>query len=189
MKFSTKANLAAFLLTLSADLGHAQTVSSYLDKLKNRVEYAIEHDTHIIQFSKGSSAISTSELQKLQDYIGFARQNTCVKQIVLASWSDSNYPIKNGESLDADSQKLANERGQATKLALEKMGINDVESHSMAVHPSWISNLFNTNDSVLKGETTVSSRSDEVIANAGKLLQNAGGPSKVVVLVKTHVKY
>lgn len=189
MKNFSNIILACTIGLLAPELLLGQAVQEYIHKLTGGFEYALANDTHAVGFTKGSSKLSEVEFEKLKGFIELAKENICIKQIVLAAWSDQAYPAEKNNKLSTADQKLAKDRAEIVKTTLTKLGMHDIETHSMAEHPGWLSNLFHTTDSKIKGETSDKTEEGELIANSGKALQNAGGPFKVAVLIRTHMRY
>src|SRR5690606_38329831 len=104
--------------------------------------------------------------------------------VVVAAWSDREFPESKDKTLSDADRKLADKRAESVKTALRNMGLAKIETHSMAEHPGWLARTFNTKDAQLKGEGKVKNSDDLVVAELGKKLREEGGPGKVVVFLR-----
>jgi hypothetical protein len=137
-----------------------------------------------VKFEKGSATLTDTERRTLRAMITAVRDDTKIENIIIAAWSDSQYPAKEGSKLSDADIKLASQRAENVKTVLTELGASDIKIYSMAEHPSWIAKTFRTEEAKVKLSLNgkhIEDRKAEVIAQT---LQSEGGPSSVVVIVK-----
>lgn len=94
-----------------------------------------------------------------------------------------DYP-EQGKQLSDKDKKLADERSKNVKKVLSEFGAKDIDTYSMAEHPSWIAKAFSTDEAEIKASTRGKKVEDRTSANIAKTLKTKGGPSTVVISVK-----
>jgi len=177
--------LSSCIAGFSSTASFAQTVvPGAVEDVKTRVYEAIGKDTATISFEKGKHVVSESERSNLAAVVSAVRSNADISKAVIAAWSDKEYPMKKDQALEKSDRRLANQRAESVRESLMNLGVRDVEIHSMAEHPNWFGRLFNTEDTVVKGEGKIKDINDEHIAEIGRVLRDKGGPGKAVVILR-----
>ncbi len=144
----------------------------------------LEKDSATVNFSKGTAELVPAEQEKLKSLIPNYRNDKEVDKIYVAAWGDRPYPSEKGDKLPDAEEKLAEQRAEKLEEFLEKNGVSDVEKFTMAEKPSWIAKAFHLDSAQVKGaaqNTGTDSLNEDRIE---KLLNQKGGPSKAVVIVK-----
>ena len=173
------------LMSFVAGTSFAETTtSSAIQDIKTRVFELIGKDTATIAFAPGRSTITDSERKNLAAVVAAVRADSTINSAVVASWADKEYPATKGQKLGKKERDLADARNKAINEALLGLGVNTVETHTMAEHPTWFATTFNTNDSKVKGEGKVEDANDQVIAEIGRVLREKGGAGKGVVIIR-----
>lgn len=148
----------------------------------------IEKDLASVTFSKNSTALSAAERNRVSEMAPTYARDKNIEKIIVAAWSDEPYPEKEGERLAESARELAEKRADVIEEILEKGGIADVETYSMAEKPNWFQKAFNFDSAQIKGaaENTGTDNLDE--DRIQKMLNAKGGPSKAVIIVKRHMQ-
>ena len=184
-----KVNYRSAVLLLLAGLTSAQApvfaqgTSAGSD---TRVQYYefLGKDTATVAFASGSSTVEPGEQKNLTDVVTAVRNGAVIASAMVAGWADQDYPVNKGQSLSKAQRKLADARIAAVKKELEKVAVPKIETHTMAKQPTWLSKVFHTEDSVVKGEGKIKDANDQLTAELGKILKDKGGPGKVVVIIR-----
>jgi hypothetical protein len=190
-----KKYLAAVLLASPLTLPSIQvlaaddSVEKSVQEVKTKVYEILDKDTVTVEFKAKSSALAEDERKDLEAVVNAVRADSKVSSVIVAGWADKEYPATKGESLGSAERKLAKARSESVKAALNRIGVKTVEAHSMAEQPSWIGKMFNTKDTVVKGEGVVDSADEKLSADLGRILKENGGPGKVVVIVRREGEY
>jgi len=183
MKCLTATFLAVAVSTVGS-IGFAQESSDVVEKVQTEIYDILDKDLTTVKFEKGSSTLSDTERRTLRAMVTAVRDDTKIENIIVAAWSDSDFPSKEGTKLGAAEKKLADQRAEIVKSVLTELGVSNIKVYSMAEHPGWIAKTFRTDEAKVKLSLNgkhVEDRKAEVVAQT---LQSEGGPSSVVVLVK-----
>lgn len=175
-----------FLMLLSAvGCSHSPPTKSHAEEAEGRAvtnEAAREanaHDFVEIEFRQGSAMLTESAKSSLSSVLKQARESGTIDEVIVLSWSDSNFPSKNLKKLPKEERELAEKRNKSVAEYVKTQRSVDVNSYNMAERPTAFSKLFNTADSKLKnsflaaGLTTTADQSEY-----------ASKASRSVVLVK-----
>jgi hypothetical protein len=173
----------AALMTFAAP-AWAQTSQPTIGDSATDVYKILAKDMTSVTFPKGSDNLSKTDKDHLATLARETNQDATVDKLIVASWSDKEYPAQKDAKLDSADRRLADQRADAVKKALKDAGAKSVETFSMADHPSWLAKTFNTENAKLKGERKVKSTDDEIIADLGRQIRAKGGPSTAVIIVK-----
>lgn len=177
--------LAASLGSITVKYASADTtVSSTVQDIKTKFYELLGKDTATVAFKSGSSVLSESERQNLAAIVSAVRMDATVSSAIIAAWSDKEYPATKGERLSESERSLADARLAVIEGSLLSLGIKNVETHTMAQHPSWIGKLLNTKDAKVKGEGTVEDANDQLATEIGQVLRDKGGPNKAVIIIR-----
>lgn len=181
------------LFSLALGLGcltgvHAQTprdgvaadVAEYDVYLKDLMDNKIT----TITFEKNDLRLSSDAKESLTALAKATKGNKNVDALVVAAWSDANYPAAKGQQLSDANRKLADARKDEIERFLKKAGANDVSAYSMAEQPSWISKTFNTEGALIKNKGRKLTDESKLEAAIGQRIRDAGGPGKGVVVIK-----
>jgi hypothetical protein len=179
--FISTAILGAALSTTALAEG---TVSNAMQDAKTKVFEAFHKESLTIDFSSGSAEISASEQKDLAALIQAAKNDGAIKQVVVASWSDSEYPATKGEELSKAARDLADARNANLSKAIKALGVTSVETYAMTAQPNWIQKTFNTDAAKVKGDGEVKDAEEHLATQIGKTLRDKGGPGKAVVLIR-----
>lgn len=188
-------NLIAVALTtaLTAGAAYAESASSAVkgavQNVKTELFDIMNKETVTVNFKDGSSVVDQGEVNDLKALLTSNKREGKIDSLIIAAWSDKDYPAGQGETLSDADRKLADQRADAVKKTLTSLGAGKVDSYSMAEHPSWIAKTFNTQDAKVKGEGAVKDADDNLTAQIGKQLKDKGGPGTVVVLVRREGDY
>lgn len=178
-------NLFAAEGTLSQKVESAKTqVSAAVDEAKSKIFQWLDKEHVTLNFKNGSTTLEQSELDELKTLVDASKNKAAIEKVMVATWSDKEYPAGQGEKLAEADTKLAEQRAETIKKALSGLGVAKVETYSMAEHPNWISKAFNSEQAKVKGEGTVKSADDQLASEIGKKLRENGGPGTAVVLVR-----
>lgn len=148
----------------------------YIDRL--------EKESVAVEFPKGSSVLSASDQTRINDLTKAWKQEKDIDKIIVAAWSDEPYPAQGKAKLSEASRDLAEKRADTVEDFIEKAGISDVDTFSMAEKPNWFQKAFATDAAQIKGAASnkgIDSLNEDRIR---KMLDAKGGPSKAVIIVK-----
>lgn len=173
---------AAALLTPSAT-SRAEVSNVTIDDTTG-IFQIFERDMTTIRFAPGSSTLSANDRQALTTMAADLKGDPNVAKLVVAAWSDKEYPAGPDQRLSSADRSLAEDRAKHVKDVLVDSGARSVSTYSMAEHPSWLARTFNTAQAKLKGDGRIKSSQDHVIADLGRQIRNHGGPNDVVVIVQ-----
>lgn len=178
--------LAAMFTSVLAAAANAgsEAASEAMKDAKKTAFRLVDKETVAVIFTKGQSAVSESDKADLKALYDAAKADAKIDQVIVAAWSDHEYPANKDQHLDKTDRKLADDRAYHVKQALEAIGAKNVETFSMAEHPSWISKKFRTENAKLKGAVAPKDLDDAAVEEIGKELRRAGGPGKAVVFVR-----
>ncbi|MCX6116515.1 MAG: hypothetical protein NT027_03165 [Proteobacteria bacterium] len=174
-------SLNAGSMLLAAPNANPATTSQ---ELKVKLYEMLGKETAVVNFAEGSSAISETERLNLSAVVSAVRVNSTISKAIVASWADKNYPTAKGQRLSKAERRLADARNESIKTALTNIGVQTIDSHTMAEQPNWISKVFNSEDSMIKGEGKITDPNDLFSAQVGNLLRERGGPGKSVVIIR-----
>jgi len=142
-------------------------------------------DTTTVSFESSSSDLSDWEKSNLRSVVEAAKRDQKVEKVIVAAWSDEDYPASDQKELSDSAKELADERAKAIETALEEYGADNVEVHSMAERPNWFADTFNLRSAQIKrGTAAEGAAQDEQANKIGETLRNKGGPGKAVVIVR-----
>lgn len=136
---------------------------------------AQENATYVteVSFNKDSARLDEFSREKLNDIVMKAKSSGKIDDIKVISWSDKEYPSKNGK-LSKHQDQLAERRAEGIKKHLKDADSSlSVDTFNMAERPNALSKLFKTENSKIKRslETagiTSSENGEEVSPKAGK---------------------
>lgn len=103
-----------------------------------------------IVFAKGASRLTPQEAARLSALTKRLAQKNKAERVVVAAWADQSLPGEQGKPLSEASVKLAEARGEAIRVYLEKSGAKDVEFHNMAKKPTSFAKFIGADDARIK---------------------------------------
>jgi hypothetical protein len=144
-----------------------------------------EKDISVVEFAFGQSTVTDKEKGNLRSLADSVRNDLNLKEIVIAAWSDKEYPVEESLKLMPSDRRLADNRASEVRAVLLRAGISytKISTHSMAVHPGWLAKTFHFKDAILKGDVAIKTSDDRIVASVGKQLRDKGGPGKVVAVI------
>jgi hypothetical protein len=170
--------------SFGAVAAHAENkVGSAVTDVKEKLFQWMDKHSVSVNFDKGSAVVSDGQRSDLKALVEAARTDGAISKIIVAAWSDKDYPARGEQLTDLD-RKLASEREKSVATVLLQLGVKDVETHSMAEYPTWISKTFNTRDAKVKGTGQVNDADDALALEIGKKMRDKGGAEKAVVYVQ-----
>lgn len=166
-----------------AEVNHLDNERSFGEYGEQNIENS-DRDYLNLAFSKSKSNVSDDQRIALKRYIKSIAHDGSVMKFVVVAWSDFDYPVSPSEELSAFDRKLADDRKSEVLRVLRELGESRVESYSMAVHPSWLSKAFGTQEAFLKGESTDLDQDYQAMTmvRISDQIRTRGGPGKVVVV-------
>jgi hypothetical protein len=160
------------------------TTTTLIQDIKTKSYEILGKDTVTASFAEGSSDLKDSDRQNISAVVTAVRNNAVIESALVAGWGDHDYPVAKGQRLGKVDRDLASARVAKVKSALFEIGVKSVDAHSMAEKPTWLGQMFNTEDAKLKGGGKIRDANDELTAAIGQILRESGGPGKVVVIVR-----
>lgn len=162
---------------------YADNAEKALESAQTTLYDIMDKDITTVQFEAGSATVSDAERLELRALVQSIRDDSKIENIIVAAWSDKDYPAQ-GKNLSKRDRELAEKRSENVKKVLDQLGAKDIDTYSMAEHPSWIAKVFNTDDAAIKDSIKGKQIEDRTTASIAKTLKAEGGPSTIVVLVK-----
>ncbi|MCA2958715.1 MAG: hypothetical protein IOD12_00590 [Silvanigrellales bacterium] len=157
------------------------------EKVKTATYDAFDKKTEVVDFSKGSSTVSSGELSSLRALVNSLDMQSKEQKVYVAAWADqSPSGTTPSKTLGNDSVKLANERLSKVEQALKGLNVRgEVVQVNLAKNPNTLQELFGTKAAKVTNKTLNNENSDDALLNdAGKVIQGKGGPSKVVIYIQ-----
>jgi len=148
----------------------------YLDRM--------EKEAVTVTFPKGSSELSASDQARLRELVPAWQKDKEIDKVIVAAWSDQPYPAQEGVRLPEAARDLAEKRADRVEDFIEKLGVSDVDTFSMAEKPNWFQKVLATDAAQIKGaarDKQIDSLNEDRIK---KIIDNKGGPSKAVIILK-----
>jgi hypothetical protein len=181
----------ALVLTSVATLGWgtAFAENNTVKKMQTKVYDLMDKDITTIRFEKGSTNLTENEKNSLKAVVQAVRDDSDIEKVIVASWADENLPKSTDTKLSKEAKDLADKRNDNIKKVLKDLGAKDVETHSMAEQPTWIGKTFGTEDAQIKESLAGKNVKETEPKNIANVLENRGGASKAVVIVKRTSSY
>lgn len=153
-----------------------ETWTFYFDQLDRKAT--------TVYFDEKSSLLPEIEKLRLQDWALTFKQNTSTPKVVVASWSDKNYPAEPAKSLSKADKDLADRRNASIKQVLSDAGLGSVETYNMAVRPNWFQKAFSMDSAQIKGEAKDHHWDNKNEDRIAAILKRRGGPSASVIILR-----
>lgn len=190
-------NMSLFILLLAVACGHdpkvkgtryASSPVEYSEEQSLTLENAAAREVQAkyyveIEFDKGSSKLSNSAKKSLQAIIDKGNEAGEIDDLIVLSWSDSEYPSKNISKLSKAQRKLAKDRNKTIEKYAGSIADLDVDTYNMAEKPNALKKWFNTKDEKIKDSLVNAGLSSEPDANVF-----AKKASKALIMVKLEEK-
>lgn len=144
----------------------------------------MEKEAVTISFSKGSADLSTNDQARLRELVPAWQKDKGIDKVIVAAWSDQPYPAQESVRLPETERDLAEKRADRIEDFVEKLGVKDVDTYSMAEKPNWFQKALATDAAQIKGAASdkqIDSLNEERIK---RILDSKGGPSKAVIILK-----
>jgi hypothetical protein len=148
----------------------------------------VDKESIKVNFKSGSAEVSVGEQNDLKALVAARQKKGPIARVIIAAWSDKDYPARKEEQLTAQDRSLALERGANLVSVLKGFGISNLETYSMAEYPAWISTTLTIKTSKAKGSNTNKDQDDARTQEIAKKLKNRGGKGKAVVLIQNSTK-
>jgi hypothetical protein len=183
--------MTRYLLALALPLALSWSAAARADQTMNDSDLfeATSKNLLVVHFDANKADVADSERLKIQHAVNVVKNEGTIKSVLVAAWSDKDYPQTKDEMLTRDDEHLAKVRANAVKQVLQdaKVGAN-VRTFSMAVYPSWLARIFRTDEAKLKQAVPASlggrSRDDLALEYYGKMLRDRGGPTTAVIVIR-----
>ncbi len=127
-----KSTFVVVAVSALGSLSFAQEGSKVVEKIQTEVYDILDKDLTAVKFEKGSATLTDTERRTLRAMVTAVRDDTKVENIIVAAWSDSQYPAKEGAKLGDAEKKLADQRAANVKTVLTDLGVTNVQVYSMA---------------------------------------------------------
>ncbi len=137
------------------------------------------HNFVEIEFTPGSSDLTENAKSSVNSVLEQARQSGKIDEVIVMSWSDSEYPSKDVKKLPKAEKDLAERRNKAVESFIKSGRSLDVDKYNMAAQPNVLSKWFNTRDSRLKNSLVAAG-----LPTTADNLQYPSKASRSVILVK-----
>lgn len=175
--------------------GHAEDIGDKAKAVKESVQTSIydltDKDTVVISFEKGSSTFPADKVAELRTTLNAVRSDASIKEVIVATYSDMDYPRDQKNSLPSASVKLAERRGNEVKKKLTELGAKNVTVYNMGEKASWFEKTFSTETAQVKNESAQNpskmSDDDAFHHSLGRQLVSKGGAQKVVVVIRNEI--
>lgn len=150
------------------------------------VNDALDKKSEVVDFDKGSASLSNGEVRDLTALFASLDAPSRTGKIYVAGWSDQELPVDGRKTLGNDAITLANDRIAKVRDALKQLGVKgEVVPVNLAKSPNTLQELFGTKSAKVANKTLHGAKiNDANLDEAGKVIQERGGPSKVVVYVQ-----
>lgn len=180
-------------VTVGAYAEDASTMQSVQSAAQQMYYEITGKDSTVINFEKASAILSDAGRNELTALLNAVRDTSPIKEILIVSYSDLDYPQGKKGDLPAKSRQLAKDRAEAVKKRLEELGAKDIQVHNMAEKATWYEKLWVSTDAQVKSEAKEKKSStdtdDSFYQILGQSLKKSGGPGKVVVVIRHQGTY
>lgn len=187
LKITTRALIVLAGLSLSPALKAADSPTGQkIDvKVKQALYTIVDKTNYTVDFKKGSSTVSQSARNSFKALFNSLKGELVGGEIVVAGWSDRDFPMNPNVKLSAADAKLAEARINNVKKVIKELGLeNTIQTINLGEQNSLLEKLFAGNEEQVK-ETMQNGETDSrKIAAISNKLRSDGGPQKVVVLVR-----
>ena len=164
----------------------AQTTSDKIDvKVKEAFYTVVDKTNYTVDFKKGSSAVSKSAQNSLKALFTSLKGELAGGDIVIAGWSDKDFPLNPDTKLTDGDKKLAAARIENVQKVVKNLGLaNDIQTVNLGEQNTLLGKLFSSTEQQVKDQIQQGETDSRKVAAITKTLKSDGGPHKVVVLVR-----
>ncbi len=187
MKFTTTVPLL-FAVLAATTVGYAMKETSAGTKTPGpqvAAELNIKEgvDFQVLGFPAGSSKLSAAQKRQLKALRDSASGD--VDKIHVAVWSDRPFPIDEKKKIPERQQSLADKRIDVVEKYLDdELGLDGIETYSMAERSNWFARAFQTDEEDLKSLFTIQGAPADIEQEELEILRARGGPRKAVILIE-----
>ncbi len=186
MKSNLKSIITAFSLLIAVSGTNFALAQIMIEKQEARTVgptyQAIAKDVLTIKFDENSDTLSDSSLTALSNFVKETGSVAKVDRYLVAAWADKDYPAKG--KLSSGQRKLASNRADHIKKALEASGAANVDTFEMTQGPNWIQRALSTETAEIKGKGLSASENQKHLKETGQRFRNHGGPRTAVIIAK-----
>lgn len=193
MKFVSPLLLGSLVLTLlgTSAVSAEKTVDKAAVTTKELMYSVIDKSDYAISFKRGSAVVDQSSQNSLKALLQSLKGEMTGAEVVIGSWSDKEFPLNSEVKLTNDDAKLATARAENVEKLVKKLGVNNtVQVINFGEQNTLLSQLFKfgsdapeVKDAIQNGATD-----SRKVAAVAKKMQDMGGASKVVLLVRRESK-
>lgn len=138
----------------------------------------------VINFADGSTNISAYQRDKVRAFIDSIDDKSGAV-LVLSAWSDKPSLDEKATNQSKEDKTIAQRRLDALNEFINRSRTEmSVETHNMAIDPTFFSRLVKTNDAKLKEGVQGKGVADSQVASVVEVLRDNGGPSRAVLVLK-----
>lgn len=172
----------AFTPVLRAEESTTQKIDV---KVKQTLYTIVDKTTYTVDFKKGSSAVSKNARNSFKALFNSLKGELADGEIVVAGWSDHDFPTNPDAKLSAEDERLASARIDNVKKVVKELGLkNNIATINLGKQNTILEKLFSGNEEQVKDVMQNGETDSRKIAAISKKLQSDGGPRKVVVMVR-----
>ena len=104
-----------------------------------------------LSFAKNSTQLNEANKSKIQQIVGQAERDGKVKEVMVITWADLEYPSVHTKKLSSSDRQLVKNRNKSIENFFETMpGNMKVSFHSMAERPNTLKEMLSTTDARIK---------------------------------------
>lgn len=160
-----------------------ETVKQTIRDMQSGMYDLFDTNSVAVSFDKSSSSIESNK-DKISALV--KAQDSSVKdlKLVVAAWSDEEFPMRSKRNLSSKSIDLANKRLDAIATYLKtSYKFNDIEKLNMAKHENRLSKWWGTDESAVKDAVKTGNSKKTWVEYEADTIRRKGGPGKAVVLL------
>lgn len=187
LKTTTRALFVLTALCVNPTMIHAEeSTTQKIDvKVKQAYYTVVDKTEYTVDFKNGSSVVSQSARNSLKALFKSLKGELAGGEIVIAGWSDRDFPESPNTKLSDADGKLAAARVDNVKAVIQGLGLkNDIQTLNMGQQNSLLEKLFSGSEEQVKEVMQNGETDSRKTAAISKSLKSNGGARKVVVLVR-----
>ena len=147
--------------------------------------WVVDKSTYTVSFDERSSKLSQTAKNSLKALFLSLSSEVHDGEIVIAAWSDKDFPMKNESSLLGPDRALATARANVVKDFVQKQRQDlAIVTMNMAEQNHVLAPLLEGSESQVKAAMQSGETDSRKTAAISRELKSRGGPGKVVVLVR-----
>lgn len=178
---------AGFLFTgnLMAQDAVKETAEKINIKVKEAYYTVVDKTTYTVDFKKGSSTVSKSAKNSLKALFTSLKGELAGGEIVVAGWSDKEFPLNPDTKLTSADTKLAADRIANVQKVIKDLGLETpIQTINLGEQNTLLGKLFSSTEQQVKDLIQQGETDSRKVAAITKTLKSDGGPQKAVVLVR-----